>query len=114
MTTTLEGVAEAADEVADEQREVARQARAMQRQREAGASWATVLDADRGTFVLDALRRCAQRLTALTGDLARLLARGLSAEGESRRRIAARLGVSHQRVSALVGNGSRSTRRHGE
>lgn len=113
VTTTLDEVADAADEVADQQRYVARRARAMQRRRDAGASWTSVLDAERGPFVLDVLRRSAQRLTSLTGQLARVLARGLSTEGQSRRRIAARLGVSHQRVSALVGNGS-TTRRVGD
>lgn len=58
MDPALNEIASAADEVADDQRRVAR--------------------------------------------LGRVLALGLSEEGESRRQIGRRLGVSHQRVSAIL------------
>src|SRR4051794_30466818 len=102
MSTVLEEVAAAADEVADEQRQVARDARTMQRQRDRGWSWARVLDHMPGPGVFERLRRNARRLTGASVRVARELGRGLSAEGESRREIAKRLGVSHQRVSSLV------------
>jgi hypothetical protein len=47
MSTALELVAIAADNVAADQRDVARRARAMQRQRDRGWSWAKVLDRER-------------------------------------------------------------------
>lgn len=101
MTNVLEQVADDADQVADDQRKVARRARAMQRQRDRGWSWQRILERD-GADVLGLLRHGAKRLTSATGHLGAVLARGLAAEGESRRRIASRLGVTHQRVSALL------------
>lgn len=48
METALEQIATAAEEIADVQRRViARRARAMQRQRDRGWSWASILDRER-------------------------------------------------------------------
>jgi len=105
MSTALEAIAAAADEVADDQRRVARRARAMQRQRDRGRSWAEILHADAELGVLSVLRRSVRRLGAAATDLATVLAGGLAAEGFSRRQIAGRLGVTHQRVSALLRDG---------
>lgn len=102
MSTALELVATAADDVAADQRRVARRARAMQRQRDRGWSWAKVLDRDAEPGLLELLRRSARRLAESVGLLAQALARGLSGEGESRRQIARRLGVTHQRISAML------------
>ena len=120
VSSTLEDVASAADEVADEQRRLARDARQMQRRRDRGWSWAEILDRTGGadnedsSGLLQRLRRSARRLAELSARTAEMLARGLAEEGESRRRIARRLGVSHQRVSVILGSraprlGSRST-----
>ncbi|MEW6473977.1 MAG: hypothetical protein AB1679_17135 [Actinomycetota bacterium] len=102
MDSTLEEVAAAADEVADDQRRVARRARTMQRQRDRGWSWASILDREAMPGLLELLRRSARRLTGATARLGRTLAVGLSEEGESRRRVGRRLGVTHQRVSAML------------
>lgn len=100
--SALEEVATAAEEVARDQERVARRARAMQRQRDRGWSWARILDGEDAPGLLELLRGSARRLSEATGWLARNLARQLSGEGESRRQIARRLGVTHQRISALL------------
>lgn len=102
MDTTLEEVASEADALADEQREIARDARRLQRQRDRGWSWAALLDGDGASGLLRRLRDSARRLTGLSGRVAATFARGLAGEGESRRQIARRLEVSHQRVSAIL------------
>ena len=102
MSTPLEVVATAADDVADDQRRVARRARTMQRQRDRGWSWVKVLDREAQPGLLELLRSSARRLAESAGQLAQALARGLTGEGESRRQIARRLGVTHQRISALL------------
>lgn len=102
MSSTLEDVAAAADQVADDQRQVAQRARAMQRQRDRGRSWLQILDGETGPGLLELLRSSLRRLADATGQLARTLADGLVSEGVSRRQIARRLGVSHQRVTAIL------------
>jgi hypothetical protein len=102
MSAVLEGVATAADDVADDQRRVARRARAMQRQRDRGWSWARVLDREAEPGLLELLRGSARRLAESAGHLAQALARGLAGEGQSRRQIARRLGVTHQRITAML------------
>ena len=103
MSTALEAVAMAADDVADDQRRVARRARTMQRLRDRGWSWAKVLDREAEPRLLELLRSSARRVAESIGRLTHALARGLSGEGESRRQIAQRLGVTHQRISAILG-----------
>lgn len=102
MSSALEEVAATADEVAHEQRQVAHGARAMQRRRDRGWSWATILDSEAAPGVIALLRSSARRLASATGRLAQALVNGLSGEGESRRQIARRLGVTHQRISAML------------
>jgi hypothetical protein len=102
MVSALEEVAAAADEVAVEQRQVARRARTMQRQRDRGWSWAQILDRETNPPLLDVLRSSGRRVAEATSRLAHAVARGLSAEGASRRQIARHLAVTHQRVSAML------------
>lgn len=108
--TALEEVATAADEVADDQRQVARTVRAMQRRRDRGWSWARILERQEGPSALEMLRRSSQRASAAVSGLAGALALGLVSEGVSLRGAASRLGVSHQRVSAMLGSSRRSER----
>lgn len=108
MQSALEAVATAAEEVAGDEREVARRARAMQRKRERGWTWARILDDEAQPGVVELVRRSAQRAAELKTRLAIVLARELTAEGFSRRQLAQRLQVTHQRVSALL-NRNRST-----
>src|SRR5581483_1130125 len=102
MDSVLEEVAAAADEVADDQRRVARRARAMQRQRDRGWPWTAILDREPVPGMIELLRRSGRRLSGATARLGRALARGLSEEGESRRQVGRRIGVTHQRVSAML------------
>jgi hypothetical protein len=108
MSQFLEEVADTADQVVTEQRQVARQARAMQRERDMGASWAEVLDQqdDRRPRLLTWMRSSGRKLALATARLSRGLAQSLSAEGHSQRAIARRLGVSHQRISMVLGRRS--------
>ena len=110
MDASLEDVAAAADEVADEQRKVARQARSMQRRRDRGEPWAAVLDEQPSPTLLERLRRSARKLTEAVGAASHILAAGLVVEGQSHRQIARRLGVSHQRISAMLSNERHSSR----
>ncbi len=102
MSSALQVVATTADEVADDQRRVARLARAMQRQRDRGWSWGKILEREPVPGLLELLRRSGLRLTEATSRFAHALAQGLTEEGESRRRVGRRLGVTHQRVSAIL------------
>ena len=104
LGSVLADVATTADDLADDQRRVARRARAMVRERASGASWAEVLDREGEPRLLDLLRTNARRLAEVTGRLAQTIARGLADEGESRRQIARRLQVTHQRISAMLAN----------
>ena len=108
-SSALEAVAEAADDAGREQREVARRARGMQRRRDRGWSWARVLDAERPPGILALSRSGTRHAGQALATLAGVLARGLSSEGESRRQVARRLGVTHQRVSAMLANARSGT-----
>ncbi|MCA1844689.1 MAG: hypothetical protein LC792_16155 [Actinobacteria bacterium] len=102
MGSALEDIAADAEMVADDQRNVASSARSMQRQRDRGWSWARILDQEGNPGLLELLRRSGSRLSGATGRFAQTLASGLSVEGESRRMIGRRLGVTHQRVSTML------------
>lgn len=104
MSTPLEDLAAAADAAADDERQVARRARAMQRQRDRDRPWLEVLE--REATAIELARRGARRAAEVATELARVTVRGLSGEGQSRRKIAQRLGVSHQRITAML-NGRR-------
>ena len=102
MGSALEEVAKAADEVSDEQRHIAQRARSLEEKRASGWSWSSLLDTAEGRGFGDLLRRSARRATGAASKFTAALAHELSVEGESRRRIAGRLGVTHQRVSAIL------------
>ncbi len=102
MDQTLEEVAETAEQVAADQREVARQARQLDRDRDRGLSWGQALDRQEPPGLLARLRTGRRQLGDALTRLSQVLAHGLAAEGESRRAIARRIGVTHQRVTALL------------
>ena len=109
---SLEQVAEIADRVAVDQRAVARQARTMQRQRERGWSWAQIMERQASPGIVERLRESRRLLAAATASLTSALASALTGEGETRRQIAGRLGVTHQRVTALLRHARGSRRSH--
>lgn len=102
MSTALEEVAEVAEQTAQEQRRLARWARSLQRQRDRGGSWGSILEAERAAGIVQFLSHSAHRLVRATSRFREQLVAELVAEGWTRRQIGARLGVSHQRVSAMV------------
>lgn len=101
IATTLDRVADTVDEATGEQAQAARVARDTARGRRAGR-----LDEASTTHsvrqVLELLGRSADALTAAAGGLRRAWAAALADEGLSIRQIGERLGVTHQRVSALL------------
>ena len=101
MATAFSEVADTAEEVATEQRQVAREARSLDRQQRRGASW-TQLTAGRSfgdVFAL--LASSIKQLLSVTTLLRSAVVTALMREGMSLRQIATRLGVSHQRLSAI-------------
>jgi|GEM_PF-5062247 len=101
----LTEVAEVAEEVADAQRRVAREARAAARARRNGATWSQLVESGKVQRLLGSLGAGAARLARAAGRLRAAVLGGLSKEGWTTRRIGARLGISHQRVSALRARG---------
>jgi hypothetical protein len=104
----LDAIARDADAVADDQRLVARDVRTMKRRLDRGWSWSKVLGDEQPARVLERARENSKQLARLLARLALVTAKGLSSEGESRRRVASRLGVTHQRVTAMLRNRSGS------
>lgn len=100
--STLEEFADTAEAIADDHHQVAREAVQMQRLRDRGWSWSQILDAREELRPVELLRRGARRTAGLTSRMSSLLAHALAQEGESRRQIGRRLGVTHQRVTAIL------------
>ncbi len=103
----LDDVAEHAEAAAVDQRQVARRVRVMKRRRAAGWSWAKILEREPVPSVFELGRRSVKRAADALRTLAKVVAGGLAAEGQSRRQIGRWLGVTHQRVSALLRSGRR-------
>jgi hypothetical protein len=99
----MEAVANTADEAADTERAIAREARSMQTLRDKGRSWASILEGDGASTIFELLRRGARLAVEALSAFSSVVAQELSDEGASRRQIARLIGVSHQRVSAILG-----------
>jgi hypothetical protein len=102
MAGALDQIAEAADETALDQQRLARRARSMSRQRRLGWSWEQILQRERQPGLLILLTRSARRLHEVSGRFRPALAKALGDEGLSTRQIAKMLGVTHQRISAML------------
>jgi len=101
LAMTLDRVADTADKAAGEQRQAAEMARDTAHGRRNNG-----ID-DTGTTqsvrrVLELLGRSTEHLTAAAAGLRRAWAAALAEDGLSIRQIGERLGVTHQRVSALL------------
>ena len=103
MSPSLEDVAKSADDAADAERAVAEHARSLQKQRDRGLSWSTILERDDAPGVFELARHGARLSIAALSAFSSLVAEQLSEEGASRRQIARAIGVTHQRVSAILG-----------
>lgn len=103
MTSVLHELADVADETARDQQRLARRARDMIRQRRRGRSWSTILGSERQPGAVELLATSARRLAVAGGRFRAALGRALATEGLSTRRIARHFGVTHQRVSAMLG-----------
>lgn len=99
----LEDVAAAAEWVAEEQQEIAREARLLAKARRRGAAWTQLVDGGGVGRLLARLRRSGTLLFANARRLHATAARSLADEGLTTRQIGARFGVSHQRISAIMG-----------
>jgi len=110
MASALEEVAKTAEDAADAERDVARQARSLQKQRDRGLSWSTILERDDEPGIFELLRRGARLSVDALSAFSSLVAEELSEEGASRRQIARMIGVTHQRVSAILGRNRKGVR----
>src|SRR4051812_16998692 len=114
MGSALEDVAKTADDAADVERDVARHARSLRKQRDRGLSWSTILQRDDEPGIFDLLRRGARLAVDALSAFSSLVAEELSDEGASRRQIARVIGVTHQRVSAILGRNRRGAAEVGD
>jgi hypothetical protein len=74
----------------------------MQRQRRRGLSWAPALDGEETPDMVPLLRASIVKMAGLLRDFTMSSTQGLSHEGASHGAIARRLGVTHQRVTAML------------
>lgn len=110
LADTLDVAAAAADQTATEQRQAAREARTLARRSRNGHA----PEAVQLSGLLAMLTASASRLTAAAHTLRRGWVRALTEQGHSIRQIGGLLGVSHQRVSALLSRPDRQPDRTGD
>lgn len=101
--TMLEAVADEIEAAAAEERAAAATVREMAAERRKGHSWVHIAEHGSLRRALGRIGHGVQTLRSGAARLRRTAARGLIAEGASTRRIGALFGVSHQRVSSIVG-----------
>ena len=102
VLAAVEGLADAVEENAEDERLLARRLREIREGRAEGRTWLDLLGPDDRPSVLGLTGRIIGRLTDASGTLRRALARGLRLEGVTIATIAGLFGVSHQRISALL------------
>lgn len=102
VDSVLEEVATTAEAVVAEQQDVAQRARHLKQERVRHSSWVEAWDRQPSPSLLERLRAGSRRLAETTSRFSRATARQMAQEGASRRAIARRLGVSHQRVTSLL------------
>lgn len=101
MTGSLGELAIAADETARGPQRLARRARDMEGQRCRERAWSSI-KSEKQPGARELLGASTRRLASIGERFRRALGRALTAEGRSTREIANDLGVTHQRVSAML------------
>jgi hypothetical protein len=102
LAAALDDLAEDAERTSAEQQLIADSARAMSAEHRRGRSWAAILGGEGQPSVLALLGSSLRRLSETSSRVRAAVASALVKEGLSTRQIAAHLGVSHQRISAMV------------
>jgi DNA-binding transcriptional regulator LsrR (DeoR family) len=102
LSAVLDQLAESAETTSAEHRMIAASARALSEEHRAGRSWAAILAGGGQPALLVLLGSSLQRLSQTSSRVRTAVAAALMEEGLSTREIAAHLGVTHQRVSAML------------
>lgn len=102
LADALDTVADAAEESAQDQRDAAGAARGLAQERRSGRSATDAELTDQVRSLLSRLGASARRVAGAVTSLRSGWIRSMLAEGRSIRQAAQLLGVSHQRVSAVV------------
>jgi hypothetical protein len=102
LTAALDDLAESAERTSAEQQLLADSARALSEQHRRGWSWPAILAGEDHPPVVGLLASSLHRLRESSSRFRTVVAATLLKEGLSTRQIAARLGVTHQRVSAML------------
>jgi hypothetical protein len=102
LTAALDHLADSAEKTCAEQQVIADSARAMTEERRRGRSWSAILAGDGQPAVVTLLGLSLRRLSRTSSRVRTAVAAALVKEGLSTRQIASHLGVTHQRVSAML------------
>jgi hypothetical protein len=102
LTAALNHLAENAERTSAEQQLIADSARAMTEEHRRGRSWAAIMAGEGQPSVVSLLGSSLRRLSETSSRVRAAVAATLVKEGLSTRQIAAHLGVTHQRISAML------------
>ncbi len=102
LIAALDRLADSAEKTCAEQQVIADSARTMSEQRRRGRSWSAILAGEGQPTVLALLGSSLRRLTQTSSRVRTAVAAALVKEGLSTRQVASHLGVTHQRVSAML------------
>lgn len=99
---TLKELADEIDDSAEAERRAAAETRELAAEREAGASWRSLMAGGRPKALVGRLMHAGTRLRDNAGRIRRLTAEGLVGEGLTVRKIGHLFEVSHQRISSIL------------
>ena len=102
LAAALNHLAENAERTSAEQQLIADSARAMTEEHQRGRSWAAIMAGEGQPSVVVLLGSSLRRLSETSSRVRGAVAAALVKEGLSTRQIAAHLGVTHQRISAML------------
>jgi hypothetical protein len=102
-SAVFDQAADTLDQAAADARTEAGRIRHLRRQRARGRAWRDVLGAGVARSLLEELAMTGGQMTSVGGRLRRAIVAALLGEGQRVKQIADSLGVSHQRVSRVLG-----------